>query len=200
MSISQKSLKVIGVATDISEGWITELQAPHRHYHTLSHVAHIIQAYDGLGESDPALYAAAWLHDIKYDATRGDNEEVSAEIAREHLRGTAIDIPLVVDIIIDSKHHRGGSPIKDLFCDLDLLILGTEWPHYEHYMRAIRKEYAHVPLDDYTKGRANILERFDEKQIFKTEYYRDREKTAHRNLQREIELLRSQPEYFVEVV
>jgi predicted metal-dependent HD superfamily phosphohydrolase len=199
MSISLKSLKAIGVATEISDRWIAELQAEHRHYHTLSHISHIIQEYDALGLRQPEMYAAAWLHDIRYDPQRGDNEEVSAEIAREDLRGTSLDIPLVVDIIIDTKHHAGGSPLRDLFNDLDLLIFGTMTATYDHYMRAIRREYAFVPLDVYATKRAEILRGFDAKQVFRTNHFSGREKTAHRNLQREIELLERDPN-LIEVI
>jgi predicted metal-dependent HD superfamily phosphohydrolase len=191
--ISQKSLKVIGVSKEISDRWITELMAPHRHYHTLAHIAHIIQEYDTLGMTQREIYAAAWLHDIRYDATRKDNEEVSAEIAKEDLQGTSVDIPLVVDIILDTKYHQGGAPILDLFSDLDMSILGSRQITYDHYMVAIRREYAHVPLTDYAAGRAKVLRGFDDSVIFKTDHFASREKDAHRNLQREIELLENSP-------
>lgn len=194
MSPSMKSLRAIGVSSVISDRWISELQAPHRHYHTLGHIAHILSCYEEIGGSDPAIIAAAWLHDIRYDATRGDNEEVSAEIAREDLRGTNMDIPLVVDIILDTKHHQGATPMTALFNDLDLIIIGARPSRYEEYMRNIRREYAFVPLDVYAAKRAEILEGFNEKQVFKTELFAIYEKAAHRNLQMEIELLRRNPD------
>jgi predicted metal-dependent HD superfamily phosphohydrolase len=203
MSISKRSLKVIGVSDEIAARWVAELQESHRHYHALAHISHIINEATTLAIDHrdveamlPTLYAAAWTHDIRYDATRNDNEEVSAEIAKEDLKGTEIDIPLVVDIIIDTKKHEGGTPIRDLFSDLDLLILGSNTSSYNFYMHAIRREFAHVPLEAYTKGRAAVMRSFDERRIFKTDYFAHYEKPAHRNLQREIELLEREPNLF----
>lgn len=200
MSTSLNSLKIIGIADDISTRWLQELQAPHRHYHTLAHISHIIQQASALADDHTEvqdhlreIYAAAWLHDIRYDATRNDNEEISAEIAKEDLKDTDVDIALVVDIIIDTKRHEGGKPVLNLFSDLDMSIIGSKIASYDHYMRAIRREYAHVPLLDYAKARAKVLRGFDARQIFKTPYFEKLEKPAHRNLVREITLLENDP-------
>lgn len=184
----------IGVSQEIGERWMAELSRPHRHYHTVAHIYHIVNTYNRLGMSDPNIYAAAWLHDIRYDAQRTDNEEVSAEIAKEDLKGTAIDIPLVVDIILDTKHHGGGSPTLDLFSDLDLAIFSGYGEQYDSYMLNIRKEYSFVPLDIYAEKRALVLEKFDSQQIYRTEHFRSREQLAHINLKREISILRTCPE------
>lgn len=182
----------IGVSQDIGERWMAELSQPHRHYHTAAHVQHILYRYWELKLNDPNIYAAAWLHDIRYDAQRTDNEEISAEIAKEDLKGTTIDIPLVVDIILDTKHHRGGTPTLDLFSDLDLAVFGDYG--YDDYMLNIRKEYSFVPLDIYAEKRALVLEKFDSQQIYRTEHFRSREQLAHINLKREISILRTCPE------
>jgi predicted metal-dependent HD superfamily phosphohydrolase len=190
MSISQRSLKVIGVSDEVAARWLAELQAPHRHYHTLTHISHIINEVTTLAIDHPeveamlpVIYAAAWTHDIRYDATRNDNEEVSAEIAKVDLAGTQVDIDLVVDIILDTKKHEGGTPIRDLFSDLDLLIFAANRTCYDFYVGAIRREFAHVPLEDYLKGRAAVLRHFNEKTIYRTDYFAKCEKGAHRNLQ-----------------
>ena len=199
MVISQQSIRIIGVSDEIAQRWIDELQAPHRHYHTLAHISHILSHYAEIGGDDPAILAAAWLHDIRYDATRGDNEEVSAEIATHDLLGTKVDIPLVVDIILDTKLHAGGTPERDLFSDLDLLILGSKRITYMDYARAIRREYSFVPLDVYATKRAEVMRAFNEKQIFRTDHFKSLEKDAHRNLQMEIELLERDPN-LIEVI
>lgn len=186
---------VLGIAPATAEGWVRELTAPHRHYHTIEHVRHIEAAYRGLGGADPAIRAAAWLHDIRYDARRADNEEVSADIARVDLAGSTVDVDRVVEIILDTKHHVGGDPGLDLFGDLDLGILGSERARYDWYMRAIRREYAFVPLALYAPARADILRRFDDRRIFKTAAFAAREAPAHANLRYEIEMLTRNPDH-----
>ena len=178
-----ESLDIVGVDPTIRAAWLAELRAPHRHYHTLDHIAAIVRLYGG---DVPEIHAAAWLHDIRYDAARHDNEELSAQIAAVDLAGTSIDIAEVQRIIIDTKHHAGGDPTLDLFCDLDLAILSAERDAYAAYAEAIRREYAFVPEAAWRAGRAAVLRTFDTRRIYKTARFASREAQAHDNLRWEI--------------
>lgn len=84
---------------------------PQRRYHTNSHLGALSELLDQHAPhippgSPPRL--AIWWHDAIYDPQAKDNEERSAELAREHLArlGAA---PAVVDetahIILMTKNH-----------------------------------------------------------------------------------------------
>lgn len=106
-----ESLALLGLSEAITQRWLEQLHEPHRHYHTLKHVKEMLRHYDG---SSRELIAAIWLHDIIYDPRASDNEERSADQARADLPPD-FDTDLVVRLILDSKHHRGGDPLTDAF-------------------------------------------------------------------------------------
>ena len=58
--------------------------APGRHYHNLAHIEDCLAALarvDDLSAADrEILTQAIWWHDVVYDATRADNEELSARL------------------------------------------------------------------------------------------------------------------------
>src|SRR5918912_1569268 len=61
---------------------------PWRYYHTLDHVAAVLEEVRSLrggAPEVPALLLAAWFHDAVYDPRAGDNEERSAAYAGEVL-------------------------------------------------------------------------------------------------------------------
>src|SRR5262245_56128499 len=67
---------------------------PHRQYHTIEHVASLLQLLDkhGRGVLDRNAVALAILfHDVIYDPTRHDNEHASADLASERL--AQLDFP-----------------------------------------------------------------------------------------------------------
>ena len=64
--------------------------APGRHYHNLTHIEDCLGALarvDNLSAAErEILVEAIWWHDVVYDATRADNEELSAQLAEQHVR------------------------------------------------------------------------------------------------------------------
>lgn len=183
-----ESLAIVAVDPAVSNRWIAELRAPHRHYHTLDHIAAMIRLYAGPSRE---IHAAIWLHDIVYDARAGDNEEASADVATRDLSGSGVDVGEVRRIILDTKRHGGGDATLDLFCDLDLSVLGAQPGVYAAYAEAIRREYAHVPEADWRAGRARVLRGFDTRRIYRTTRFAYREDAAHENLRREIARLQA---------
>jgi len=69
---------------------IAAYTAPGRHYHDLTHIEDCLAALaavDNLSASErDILTEAIWWHDVVYDATRSDNEELSAQLAERHIR------------------------------------------------------------------------------------------------------------------
>lgn len=189
----EQALRTLALDPAITAGWIARLAEPHRHYHTLDHIAQML-AHAGSAPSRELL-AAIWLHDIVYDPRAADNEERSAALAGRDLAASDLDVATVQDLIIATKHHifaPAQSSGAALIVDLDLLILGEPPAGYDCYAAAIRREYAHVAEAAYRPARAQLLERFlAAPMLYRTAAFRDREPAARANLRREIAALRA---------
>jgi predicted metal-dependent HD superfamily phosphohydrolase len=143
---------------------IAAYTAPGRHYHNLAHVEDCLDKLAGVPELSLAeraiLTEAIWWHDVVYDPTRSDNEELSARLAEQFV---AADIRHEVGRLIRlTRTHQvaPGDRLGAILISIDLSILGAEPLRYDAYAAAIRKEFAHVPDADYRAGRANVLRRF----------------------------------------
>ena len=80
-----------------------------------------------------------------YDATRADNEELSARLAEQHVRedlrqevGRLIRLTKTHDVQPDDR-------LGAILISIDLSILGAEPARYDAYAAAIRQEFIHVP-------------------------------------------------------
>lgn len=186
MNASQRFL-ALGPA-NVAEKWLRDLEArysePHRHYHTLAHVEHMLEL---LPHADETVVAAVWFHDAVYDGNA--NEERSAVLAREALQELDLaeeKIALVERMVLATKkHEQADLPEPALaFLDADLAILGSEKARYDEYVRQIREEYAHVPDDAFRAGRDAILRRFLERPrlYFKEGFYARFEAKARENM------------------
>ncbi|PYE52898.1 HD domain-containing protein [Deinococcus yavapaiensis] len=138
---------------------------PHRAYHDLSHVLDVLNALDRLPLQDPlAVTLAAWFHDAVYDSRASDNEERSADLAVANLSksGLAFErVEKVAALILATKRHGPThDPDTRALLDADLAILGSPSERYDVYARAIRREYAWVPDEEYRAGRGRVLEEF----------------------------------------
>ena len=170
--------------------------APGRHYHNLTHIEDCLAALARVENLSAAereiLSEAIWWHDVVYDATRSDNEELSAQLAEQHVRenlrqevGRLIRLTKTHDVRPDD--HLGA-----ILISIDLSILGAEPARYDAYAAAIRQEFIHVPEGDYRAGRAKVLSQFAARPVvfpdaaFAARYDRQ----ARENLARELASLR----------
>lgn len=189
----EQSLRALALDVGLTDGWAARLGEPHRHYHTLGHIAHML-AHVG-PQPSRELLAAIWLHDIVYDPRAPDNEERSAAIAVTDLTDTTIDGGTVEQLVMATKHHAHAPDQSDdttRIIDLDLLILSESDATYDRYAKAIRLEYGHVPDADYRPGRARVLERMlAGPSLYRSAEFRGREARARANVMREIALLRA---------
>ncbi|MGA7807842.1 phosphohydrolase [Bradyrhizobium sp.] len=138
--------------------------APGRYYHDLAHIEDCLAVLAGVGDLSTAeheiLTEAIWWHDVVYDPTRSDNEELSAELAEAKLRP---DLRQEVGRLIRlTKTHRvePSDRLGAILVSIDLSTLGAEPARYDAYAAAIRREFAHVADDDYRAGRAKVLREF----------------------------------------
>jgi predicted metal-dependent HD superfamily phosphohydrolase len=167
---------------------------PWRHYHDAEHLSDVLTALDDLASPAPVtIRLAAWFHDAIYDPRADDNEERSAALAASTLPAAsvhAVDVAEVVRLVRLTANHDPGpdDPAGALLCDADLAILGSPSARYRRYVAAVRREYAHVPDDEFRIGRSRILRDFLRRPaIYRTEPGRGRwESIARRNLNAEL--------------
>jgi predicted metal-dependent HD superfamily phosphohydrolase len=171
---------------------IAAYAAPNRHYHNLAHIEDCLDKLAQVGGLSPAereiLTEAIWWHDVVYDPTRSDNEELSAELAEQHAAPHLRDE--VGRLIRLTKTHQvePADRLGAILISIDLSILAAEPQHYDAYAAAIREEYAHVPEDAYRAGRTEVLRRFAARPVIfpDADFARACEQKARDNLAREI--------------
>lgn len=169
---------------------------PHRRYHTLRHVAHVLDVADTLsgGTASEAVTWAAWLHDVVYDTRAADNEERSADYARAHLPALGVAPEIVEDVarlVLATKTHDAYDTDAAVLLDADLAVLGADPETYARYAAAVREEYAWVPDDLWRAGRRAVLASFlDKPAIYATPAMRaSAEAAARANLEAELAAL-----------
>lgn len=164
-----------------------------RYYHNLEHIRHMLTLLHEV-KADcadlPALQLAVFYHDIVYDAQRKDNEEQSAVIAGKRLTELGFKrVEKVADLILATQKHEGAEDRDtNYLLDIDLSILGVQWPRYQAYAQQVREEYRIYPDEVYNPGRVQVLQHFlNTARIFKTDYfYHKLEEQARVNLSKEI--------------
>ena len=173
---------------------------PQRHYHNQNHIVDCLAEFDRVKSlaADPvAVELAIWFHDAVYDTHAGDNEERSAELAKQWLKqsGAAADVAEATGRLVLATKSHDGSLHADapLLVDVDLCILGRPPARFWEYERQIREEYGWVDAAVFATKRAEILERFlARKRIYQTDvFYKQLEGQARENLKASIERLRS---------
>ena len=166
---------------------------PQRHYHTLQHLGECLAAFDNVrtrAEHPHEVELALWFHDAIYDVKSHENEQRSADWARDALRDAGVEAASaqrVHDLIMATRHTAVPSGRDEpLLIDIDLAILGAERPRFDEYEQQIRKEYAYVPGFLFRRKRREILKGFlDRPAIYSTPWFHDAlEAKARDNLRR----------------
>lgn len=168
-----------------------------RHYHTLTHLNHLLQELlphrQAFKNWDTIVFAIAY-HDIIYNTLRRNNEEKSAAFAARVLRETSFpesEIETCLAIIRATQNHEPADAQTNLFTDADLAILGASPQQYENYIVQIRREYRYYPDLLYIPGRKKVLRHFlGMKSIYKTDiFHRQYEAQARINMKNELAVL-----------
>ena len=170
-----------------------------RYYHSIEHINQMINSalkFEDKIEDRVNVFFAIIYHDVIYLATKGDNEEKSADFAEIHLKMLhypELKIQKCKNYIMATKSHSNANKDSDLdyLLDFDLEKLGAPWPEYLEYTKQIRKEYKIYPKPIYNKGRKKILQHFlSQQQIFKSpDFFAIYEEQARENLQKELSVL-----------
>ena len=171
---------------------------PARGYHDTRHLTEVLDRLDELtGAGAPfdrvEVGLAAWFHDGVYDGRHGA-EERSAAWAETALAGHEPELVAEVARLVRlTESHRpavddanGGA-----LSDADLAILAATPTRYAEYLVDVRREYAHVPDEDFRAGRAAVLSDLLAKpELFHTAYAREHwEPVARANVEAELSRL-----------
>ncbi|WP_102126421.1 HD domain-containing protein [Deinococcus planocerae] len=167
---------------------------PHRAYDNADHVRAVLHTLASRGLLTPTLTLAVWGHDLVYDPRAEGNEERSAEVFGEWLRGQGISPELEAEVraLILATRHTTPPATREgaLLVDADLSILGADPQIFAAYDAAIRQEYSFVTEEAYRAGRARVLQSFlDREHIFSTPEFAGLEAQARTNLTHALELL-----------
>ena len=171
----------------------------HRAYHNLFHIRHC------LGEFEQTIHLlnypnevemAIWFHDAIYNTQREDNEEKSAELARQVSRTIELTDSFAekaYNLILSTKHTMVPDDMDaQTLVDIDLCIIGRPDEEFDEYERSIRNEYSWVLDKQFKAVRASILQGFlDRPYIYYTKFFRQKyEDQARRNLKSSLIQLR----------
>ncbi len=173
---------------------------PHRRYHNVEHlnyVLDVIDAHAGVAADADAVRLAAWFHDAVYDPRATDNEDRSAVLAVDVLRGLAVAAARVDEVArlvrLTATHDpRPGDSNGALLVDADLAILAAAPERYDRYAGQIRQEYHHVEDAAFAAGRAAVLRRLlDDPVLYRVLAVSTAARTqARQNMQRELDRVR----------
>ncbi|CAM5439263.1 hypothetical protein GCM10010378_28170 [Streptomyces viridochromogenes] len=172
---------------------------PQRRYHTVDHLAAVLEHVDVLAEyatDVEAVRLAAWFHDAVYLPDRSENEERSARLAERALPEAGVPAERTAEVarlvrLTVTHDPEPGDLNGEVLCDADLAILAAPPSAYAAYTAAVREEYHFVPNDAFRAGRADVLRQLLALPgLFRTPYGRERwEATARYNLTSELEML-----------
>lgn len=164
---------------------------PQRHYHTLQHLRECLAHFEATQELAPhpgEVGLALWFHDAVYDPGRHDNEQRSADWAREcvlQAGGVRAAADRVHALVMATRHDAAPQDADArLLVDIDLAILGAPRERFDEYERQVGLEYAHVPPAQRRAGRSRILRALLERPaIYSTPFFHARlEAQARANL------------------
>ncbi|MBH1936074.1 hypothetical protein I5Q34_17665 [Streptomyces sp. AV19] len=172
---------------------------PQRRYHTVTHLAAVLDRVDelaGHAEDPVAVRLAAWFHDAVYLPERSTNEERSARLAERALAELGVPAARVAEVARLVRLTVGHDPAPgdrngEVLCDADLAVLGGSPEAYATYAAEVRQEYGFVPDEAFRAGRADVLRQLlGLPRLFRTERGYERwERVARHNLGTELALL-----------
>lgn len=148
---------------------INKYNESHRYHHTLEHINSMYSEMIARDYTSDELILSILFHDIIYDPLLENNEELSAEYAKNilHTRIPSTSLNLIYDAILSTKFHKPVTDIGYKLCKLDLSILNKNLDVLIKYERKLFKEYQFVDYSDYKCGRIQFLNRIIENPFVK---------------------------------
>jgi predicted metal-dependent HD superfamily phosphohydrolase len=187
-------------ADDLCEKLIAAYGEPHRRYHSLTHLTWLLNEEGRRAALVPdrkLVQFAIWFHDAIYDPLAKDNEERSADWARDALTDLNLTelARSVSALVLKTKDHARGdaSPDEAIFLDMDIAILGAPRSEYMQYAADIHVEDAAVPDEVFAAGRGAFLRSWlARERLFRTDaYHAELDAAARANMMWELGELRA---------
>jgi len=172
---------------------------PHRRYHTIQHLNECLTHLEdvrALADHADEVELALWFHDAIYDTSKKDNEQRSAEWARDSVLAGGVSSEKagrVYELIMATMHNAvPAGRDAEVLVDIDLGILGAGADRFDDYEVQVREEYSWVPESLYRAARRKVLEQFVNREwIYSTEPFRSKyEAQARENIARSLARLR----------
>ncbi|MGV0656561.1 hypothetical protein ABQE48_22135 [Mycolicibacterium thermoresistibile] len=178
---------------DLREDLLARWSESHRKHHTVAHLREVLEAIgvladDGLQFDREAVELAAWFHDAIYEIGAEDNEDRSAELARDLLASSPLCDEVARLVVVTKTHKADADDINAaVLSDADLSVLGSPAGRYRKYARAVREEYSAIPDEVFKPARIRVLTALLAGSIFHTAPGQDRwEQQARQNVSAEI--------------
>ena len=117
---------------ELREDLLARWSETHRKHHTVAHLHEMLDAIGLLAEAGiefdrEAVELAAWFHDAIYEIGRDDNEDRSAELARELLASSPIRDEVARLVMVTKTHNVDDDDVNGaVLSDADLSVLGSE--------------------------------------------------------------------------
>lgn len=180
------------------ERWST----PDRRFHNLRHLIDMLARVDELAEEShnpDIMRVACWYHGCVFSSDAeevsrgngGEDESASAAFAEADLRHLGLPMETVKRVcclIVNLKRHMLDDNDIDAqaLIDADLGTLAVDPQTYAEYVRLLREEYSHIPLEKYLRGRLTIVSRLlDREHLFHSPLGERWEHAARENLSAE---------------
>ena len=191
--------EAIGSAGELLiERWST----PDRRFHNLRHLIDMLARVDELAEEShnpDIMRVACWYHGCVFssdaeDVSRGnggEDETASAAFAEADLHHLGVPmetVKRVCSLIVNLKRHMLDEHDIDAqaLIDADLGTLAVDPQTYAEYVRLLREEYSHIPMEKYLRGRLTIVSRLlDREHLFHSPLGERWEHAARENLSAE---------------
>ncbi|WP_311358477.1 hypothetical protein [Actinomyces oris] len=191
--------EAIGSAGELLiERWST----PDRCFHNLRHLIDMLARVDELAEEShnpDIMRIACWYHGCVFSSdveevirgNGGEDETASAAFAEADLHHLGVPmetVKRVCSLIVNLKRHMLADDDIDAqaLIDADLGTLAVDPQTYTEYVRLLREEYSHIPVEEYLRGRLTIVSRLlDREHLFHSPLGERWEHPARENLSAE---------------
>ncbi|WP_062213335.1 HD domain-containing protein [Demequina oxidasica] len=163
--------EILAAASRLLARW----EEPSRHFHNVRHLVDLLQHVDELQQETHKPHAvrlAAWYHGAIFSSDEaaayahrgGEDEDASAEFAREELSALGLPTESINDVTTMVKalaRHTLDPSSSDcaVLCDADLAVLASDPQRYKEYLRDVRAEYSHIPDRKFLEARQSIVKK-----------------------------------------
>ena len=117
---------------ELREDLLARWSETHRKHHTVTHLHEMLDAIGLLADAGiefdrEAVELAAWFHDAVYEIGRDDNEDRSAELARELLASSPFRDEVARLVLVTKTHEVADDDVNGaVLSDADLSVLGSD--------------------------------------------------------------------------